>query len=414
MKYSTGVHKRKRDGRTSYDGFLHYYDENGKRKSIHRERTSMSAAREAIRIELNKLQDSGPKALETKILTFADLADYFEKEIYVKAEYNDAGEKLLGVTDVSTYKAHLKHFRDFFRGKKLADVTVADLTRYRSHRLRSTRRGPDDTQINIRPGTVARELNTLRAMLYEAKRNRWIKESPFEFVRKNEVYRASDYKPRTLFLTFDQEIRLLKACEVEDRRHLRALIIVAVDTGARRGELIHLKKSQLDFTGQGTIRGLLNYKGQGGDAQWRDAKMTPRVREVLLDIISNPPKKAFKKLRSGDKPSDDLVFGISSNVRTAWRNALRDAGLTNVGLHFHDLRHTPGTRVKKMIDLVDIQKALGHKDPKTTSSIYIEHTDDDLTEFAQAVQRAVEAGYEAAEAAANKSAQPDQESTLVS
>ncbi|MGH9931931.1 MAG: tyrosine-type recombinase/integrase [Pyrinomonadaceae bacterium] len=65
-------------------------------------------------------------------------------------------------------------------------------------------------------------------------------------------------------MTFDQEIKLLKACETEDRRHLRALILVAVDTGARSGELINLTKSQIDFRA-GKILGLLNYKDLGGD-----------------------------------------------------------------------------------------------------------------------------------------------------
>jgi len=250
--------------------------------------------------------------------------------------------------------------------------------------------------VNIKKATVARELNTLRAMLNEAKRNRWMDENPFNLARKNEVMKSSDRTARTLFLTFGQEIKLLKACETEDRRHLRALIIVAVDTGARFGELIHLRKPQLDFTNPGWIRGLINYKSMGGDKQLRDAVMTPRVREALLDITTNPPKKAFRALRSGEKPPADLVFGISHNVRTAWDGALEDAGLKHLGLHFHDLRHTPGTRVKKMVDLLDIANALGHRDPKTTAQVYINHTQEDLIEFAQAVERAVEAGYQQA------------------
>jgi integrase len=411
MKYSIGVYPRKRNGKIIYDGMLRYYDEQDKRKTIHRERNTKSAAREAIRIALTELEERGPKALETNVVTFAELADYCETEIYVEAEYNDAGEKLSGVRDVSTYKAHLKHFRDFFKGKKLKDISVAHLKRYRSHRLRSTRRGPNDSEVNISPGTVARELTTLRAMLYEAKRNQWIKNNPFEFARKNELIKSSDRKMRSLFLTFNQEIKLLKACETEDRRHLRALIIVAVDTGARFGELINLTKSQIDFSGTGSIYGLLNYKDQGGDKQTRDAKMTTRVRQALLDITNNPPKKAFKALRSGEQPSDQLVFGISNNVRTAWAGALKDAGLTNVGLHFHDLRHTPGTRVKKTIDLVDIANALGHKDPKTTAQVYVNHTEQDLVDFAKAVEQAVEAGYKQA---MSDDATPDQESSLIS
>jgi integrase len=247
-------------------------------------------------------------------------------------------------------------------------------------------------------------------MLNEAKRNQWIDENPFAFARKNELIKSSDRKKRNLFLTFDQEIKLLRACQTEDRRHLLALIIVAVDTGARFGELIKLKKTQIDFTGLGTIHGLLNYKDLGGDKQTRNAKMTARVREALLDVIQNPPKKAFKVQR-GKQPSADLVFGISNNVRTAWAGALEDAGLTHLGLHFHDLRHTPGTRVKKLIDLVDIANALGHKDPKTTAQIYINHTDEDLIDFAKAVEQAVEAGYKQA---MSDEVKPDLASGLIS
>ena len=411
MKYSEKVYKRKRNGRVYYDGMLRYYDEQGKRRTLHRERTTMSAARDALREALNDLEERGPKALKSNVVTFAHLADYCETEIYVQAEYNEAGDKTnAGVSEVATYKSHLKHFREFFAGRKLKDLSIADLKRYRSHRLRSTRKGPNDTRVNIKPGTVARELNTLRAMLNEAKRNQWIKENPFAFARKNEVIKSSDRNKRNLFLTFNQEIKLLRACETEDRRHLRALIIVAVDTGARFGELIKLKKAQIDFNGSGTIYGLVNYKDLGGDKQTRNAKMTPRVREALSDVIRNPPKKAFKVQR-GKQPSADLVFGISSNVRSAWSGALEEAGLTHLGLHFHDLRHTPGTRVKKMIDLVDIANALGHKDPKTTAQVYINHTDQDLVDFARAVEQAVEAGYREA---MSEDVKPDLESGLIS
>jgi len=108
----------------------------------------------------------------------------------------------------------------------------------------------------------------------------------------------------------------LKDISIADVKDI-APIIVAVDTGARFGELIHLKKAQIDFTGSGTIYGLLNYKDLGGEKQTRNAKMTPRVCEALLDVIHNPPAKAFKVQR-GKKPSEEMVFGISNNVRTAW------------------------------------------------------------------------------------------------
>jgi biotin synthase-related radical SAM superfamily protein len=64
-----------------------------------------------------------------------------------------------------------------------------------------------------------------------------------------------------------------------------------------------------------------------------------------------------------------------------------------------------------MVALLDIANALGHKDPKTTAQIYDGHTDKDLVEFAKAVERAVEAGYQQEMA---EKVKPGQESTLVS
>jgi integrase len=60
------------------------------------------------------------------------------------------------------------------------------------------------------------------------------------------------------------------------------------------------------------------------------------------------------------------------------------------------LRHTPGTRVQKLIDILNIANALGHKDPKTTAPVYVNHTEQDLVDFAKAVEQAVEAGYKQA------------------
>jgi hypothetical protein len=100
--YTEGVYKRKLNGKVIYDGVLTYYDEHGKRKFKHRERKTQSAAREALRKLRNELEDRGPKAIENNEVSFTQLADYCEKEVYVEAEYNSAGEKLFGVRNADT------------------------------------------------------------------------------------------------------------------------------------------------------------------------------------------------------------------------------------------------------------------------------------------------------------------------
>ena len=121
MKYTEAVYKRKRQGKVIYDGVLTYYDDDGTRKFKHCERKTRGDALEALRKARQKLESGGSKAVESDRLTFADLAEYCAKEIYVKAEYNDAGEKESGVRDLSVYKAHLKHLKEFFKRTLLCD-----------------------------------------------------------------------------------------------------------------------------------------------------------------------------------------------------------------------------------------------------------------------------------------------------
>jgi integrase len=52
---------------------------------------------------------------------------------------------------------------------------------------------------------------------------------------------------RDRYLTADEEKRLLAVC-IGDRAHLRPIIIVAIHTGMRRGEILSLKWTQVDFS----------------------------------------------------------------------------------------------------------------------------------------------------------------------
>src|SRR5437762_1424962 len=82
--------------------------------------------------------------------------------------------------------------------------------------------------------TVNRELGVLRRVLNVALANGWIHRSPFTMGKS--LISVGDEKPRERILTLEEEARLLAACE-GPRAHLRAILICALDTGMRRGEL---------------------------------------------------------------------------------------------------------------------------------------------------------------------------------
>ena len=360
MRYSSSISRRKRRGRTEYIAVLSYYDESGERCQKRRTAFSSSEAKRMARELEDEYLEGGEVALYSDDLTFEDLANHCQQTKYCEAEYDEAGNKLFGVRDTSVYEAHLKHFKEFFGKIKVRDIRVGNLRAYRNQRLRSKTKGGG----NVNVGTVNREMNTLRAMLNEAKINDWITVNPFTKARPGELITPGDERSRETILTYEQEQRLLKECEGEDRRHLKALVIAGLDTGARKGELLRLTWPQVDFD-KNLIRELISYKGRNGALLKRDAVMTTRLHDTLLNLQLKKPVKAFRRLKNGDKPSELLVFGITSNVRRSWDGARKRSGLEHV--RFHDLRHSAGTRLSESLPVVHVGKILGHRNPKTTT-----------------------------------------------
>lgn len=82
-------------------------------------------------------------------------------------------------------------------------------------------------------------------MLIEAKINDWITVNPFTKVRPGELINTADEQPRETILTYEEEQRLLKECDGEDRRHLRALVIAGPWSDEGLPESLRLARSRI-------------------------------------------------------------------------------------------------------------------------------------------------------------------------
>src|SRR6185503_4527598 len=89
---------------------------------------------------------------------------------------------------------------------------------------------------------------------------------------------------RQVVLTAEDEKRLLEACSTGQRRHLNAMIIAAIDTGCRQGELRRLRWSDVDF--QANTLSVTSYKGK--TVSRRIVPITDRLRAGLLDLRAKP------------------------------------------------------------------------------------------------------------------------------
>jgi integrase len=136
------------------------------------------------------------------------------------------------------------------------------------------------------------------------------------------------------------------------RAHLRPLITLAIYTGMRRGELLKLRRSHVDFG-----LNLINVK-QTKTGKDRTVPMDVSVRETLIRLCEG-------------LSDDDFVFinpqtGVQlTDVKRGFRSACRETGILN--LTFHDLRHTFGTRLADAgVDIVKIAELMGHQSILTT------------------------------------------------
>lgn len=186
------------------------------------------------------------------------------------------------------------------------------------------------------------------------------------------------------FLTVEQAQHLLDAV----RGHpLEAMIVLAVLTGARRGELFALCWGDVNFR-KGTvhIHRSLSYKNadeRGCVYREELPKTAAGIRTIPLPDIALEVLKAHKarqlkqRLLCGDAWKNlDLVFctGVGSyynqsNHHTTFRKILEAAGLPFI--RFHDLRHSAATILLSMgVNPKVIQERLGHANVTITLGRY--------------------------------------------
>jgi integrase len=165
---------------------------------------------------------------------------------------------------------------------------------------------------------------------------------------------------RNRYLSTDEEERLIATLNGRCA-HLLPIILVALHTGMRKGELLKLQWSHIDFSRSMIYIAPANSK-------------TGRGRHIPMNDVV---KAEMEKLR--EKVDGEMVFinrytGLAlTDLKNGFASACRDAELDD--FHFHDLRHTFATRLADSgADTFTIKELLGHASIQTTS-IYAHATD---------------------------------------
>jgi integrase len=145
--------------------------------------------------------------------------------------------------------------------------------------------------------------------------------------------------------------------------HLRALIVAALSTGCRRGELLSLQWSQVRRDDKGEARWIVLPAAKTKTNETRVIPIGPRLRAELA-IRQHAPDGTLH-------PAAAYVFGNEcgeqiESSKTAWNNTCQRAQI--VGLRFHDLRREFACRLLESgAQQHDVRDFLGHANITTTS-----------------------------------------------
>ncbi len=258
------------------------------------------------------------------------------------------------------------------------------------------------------PSTINRGVQRLHALLARAVEWQVLERHPFAGLKPL----RHDKSGRVRYLTADEETQLREALlgrevklrEARDRfnawrvargrkalprrtddfvDHLRPIVLVALNTGLRRGELLHLEWKDVDLDGKWiTVDGATAKNGQ--------------TRRIPLNAEATTVLKSWRQCMSRRASTTRVFPGTDGErmqrVDTAWRGLNAIAGIEN--FRFHDLRHHFASRlVQSGIDLNTVRELLGHADI-TMVLRYAHLSPDRLT---MAVEKVARTGMEAGE-----------------
>jgi integrase len=269
------------------------------------------------------------KTVESKRHTVSEMIDrYIIRVLPSKSPYQQ-----------SIQKTQLEWWKKKMGSYTLADATSSLITEFRYELLD----GGTHMGNKRSPSTVNRYLAALSHCFTVCVNEwEWLDDSPMRKVGK-----CKEPRGRTRLLSDDERKRLLDACKENQNRFLYPIVVIALSTGARQGEILSLKWEQVDLR----RKRIILYKTKNNEVR------TLSLVEHALDEV--------KKLNKVKNIDTDLLFpGRKRNqpidIRVAWEKALTKAEITN--FRFHDLRHSAASYLAMNgATLTEIADILGHK-----------------------------------------------------
>ena len=226
--------------------------------------------------------------------------------------------------------------------------------------------------------TIIKHYIVLHALFENAVENEILQFSPMQNMKRPKPRKDEIAKEAIVYT--ESEIQNIIECLNQEPLKWKALIMFAIDSGCRRGEIIGLKWEEIDFK-TGKVNICRNAQYTSGKGTYISTPKNGKSRVIYL----NPPalkvlaewkrKQAFLHFAQG-LPNNGFCFtqdnGEMMNPQAPTSYLTRFGKKYNLpGIHPHALRHTMATiSIVNGADIVSISKKLGHSNTSITLDVY--------------------------------------------
>jgi integrase len=332
----------KRRGRYVID----FYDNQGKRK---RQTLKKGTTKKKAMEKLREIEDQLAKGVyipDSKVPLFSKVAeDWLEHK----------KPNLRGST-WACYEGHTRnHFNDL-DNLKINRISIARIEKWIADRQKE----------GMHILTLRKILVTLGQIMAYALRHRYINFNPL----------SDAERPKDQGQVKEQGIRILSPDEINafldaisDQKY-KTLFRLAIFSGARQGELLGLKWSDIDW-----MNNQIHIQRTFNNQAWYDVKTRTSDRKIDLGPAMMKELKKWKLACPATKL--DLIFPNKSGqpidhnnlTKRHFKDALEGAKLPK--MRFHDLRHTYASLlIEQGENIKYIQAQLGHSSPTVTLNVY--------------------------------------------
>ena len=247
----------------------------------------------------------------------------------------------------------------------IRDITTSDIFEFLSYLANDRTANPDSTvpDYGISPASRARKLSALKSFYkYLTVRTKQLQENP---VADLEYPKLRKSLPK--YLTLEQSAALLQAVSGPNEKRDYAILMLFLNCGIRRSELVNLNltdvyEDRIRVIGKGNKERIVYFGTACRKAI--DAYLPERHKKVLSD------NRALFGSRDNNRISVTAVHRLV-------KKAFLQAGLDASQFSAHKLRHTAATMMLSGgVDVKTVQEVLGHENLNTTQIYtHIENTE---------------------------------------